>query len=532
VWQHSGRAAAGLDVVFLRAGATSVHKSGADGIVMAPAFDLAHVVDAAHEYSVDLPASRARAGVLRVPEPVRVRGRVRGEAPARIRVGAGRRQAVMERHRGAERLGNFAPAAGENTIFGIELPRVAVAWRDLHLDDGGAFESEALSSEDAVQLLAFDRDGGLTAKNIAIPADVKPGQVLDAGTLRIAAPRAVDFDLEVPQELDIVVRAVLQKPVVRSEQRAEIGRHLSVLDQFDEDTFEFATGRGPYQLDLHRTTRIGGLPPYGSIDVRVLGTLPGMSVRRTIKLAASGVTHVHLSASDLGIAAGARMPAPAVRDVRRLAPAPRGRLLTDASCGDKATTSDQYPACQGEIQIGLTTWETRRVESCSYNASTQLLTAVVSEPGTWKFLYSDTPFLVGFSVPGAFTSPTLEASVALNTVQTPVDLFVTFYKPNSFSPVTNLPFQISSLLLDPDSFEGTTPASDTLTTKINCVNASPLNFYVRDEDNSYIYWYDGEPIIFGNTAVITLNRTPKLFANSVAAGAAGEGRTGDGRSSH
>jgi hypothetical protein len=305
-WMRSGEPVANMNVVLMRGLETVRGKTDANGMMagLAGGFSLG-IVSSPNDttYGIDVVSDPATPGVVRVPEPVRIRGRVESAtagARIRLRAGFGPRKPAMTRHTAEERT---YPRAEENKVVaGIELPPVASRWDEITLDASGAFTTNAITSESDPQLVALDDAGGMTTLEAQIPSNIAPGATIDAGTIRIGAPIALDVALDLPpSDLPVTLMASVRSVTFDPADRALIARHLSLLDQFDDAMFEFATARMPYSLELNGTTRIAGLPPFSTIELDVFGPKPGLALRRVVQLAHDHPTEVRITAADLDL---------------------------------------------------------------------------------------------------------------------------------------------------------------------------------------------------------------------------------------
>lgn len=505
-WLRSGAPVDGARVELSRQLMKTLAAPDANGVLTVPAtgFDAAAVHLPSHDYAVVVTRDPARPGELRVPEPVRLRGRVttaNGGGGLRLQLGTGPRRPVLERHL-AERRGPF-PKPGDRHVFGdLELPDSSTHWQTLEVGADGSFVTPPVTSEAMPQLVASDDAGGFAALDVTLPAAFEPGATIDAGTIAVGAPTAIEIVTDLPRNDLLVLEAALRTPALGATRRAEVARHLSMLDRVDDLAFEFGSGRGPVYLPLRGTTRIAGLPPLGSVEVGFFGASPLRSVRRTVDIVAGQTATVRVSAEELGwtestvpaprafgAAAG---PANAAAD-----PLPATNLTLIPCNRQYPTNNEQYPLCQGMIQTGPTTWRIGQIGDCILDQSNVLTVTNIGEPGQWQFTYLGTPFQFGFTGVGTVTEPNITAP--LTAIPTGVDMTILRFceAPQSGSFcldkfVGSTPFQISSFVSDADSFEGTADGSGNYA--INCINTNPIYVYV-DWVNSRArkrYRFDGE----------------------------------------
>jgi hypothetical protein len=302
---RSSEPVANMRVALFRGTASRLGTTDANGRVAAldGGFDIGVVSSPNDTWGIDVVNDPS--GVVRVPEPIRIKGRVESatqNARLRLRVGYGKRRPTMVRH-------PFPAETDNKVIAGIELPPSASRWDEVTLDAGGAFTTTVMTSESDPQLVALDDAGGMTVLEVPVPAKVANGATLDAGTIRIASPIALDLGLDLPEtDMPVTLIAAITNATFDPAQRDAIARHLSVLDQFDDSIFEFASGRMPYALELEGTTLIAGLPPFATVDLDVAGPKPGLGMHRTVTLSHDGPTAVRITAADLNVSRLSDLP--------------------------------------------------------------------------------------------------------------------------------------------------------------------------------------------------------------------------------
>jgi|GEM_PF-5250761 len=597
-WMRSGAPVANMNVVLMRGLETARGKTDANGMMagLAGGFDFGVVSSPGDTtYGIDVVSDPAMPGVVRVPEPVRIRGRVESAtagARIRLRAGSGPRKPAMTRHTAEARV---YPRAEENKVLaGIELPPVASQWDEVTLDASGAFTTNTITSESDPQLVALDDAGGMTTLEVQIPSNAAPGATIDAGTIPIGAPIALDVALDLPQsDLAVTLMASVRSVTFDPADRALIARQLSLLDQFDDAMFEFATARMPYALELKGTTRIAGLPPFSTIELDVFGPKPGLASRRVVQLAHDHPTEVRITAADLDLShlsglppikgrvvlAGSGTPVanatvvysdyPVKQETRtdadgnftmpqaapprkalwfidarashvpetyrptaivpaadpgasgvltlelplkREAPKEVGSNLAalDACKTYGITRDDQYPACQGAMQTAPEQFVQATVDACVSNEALNALQFTVERTGVWALEYSYSPFLL-FGT-GQVDVPETTWIADMQPVSNVVDRIILRFCSNDacteFVPFT--PFQISSFLTDPDSFEGTSDGFGNYV--IFCINTNPLYVYVNFVYPSpkIRFFYDNSVYIFGGTGAVKLGKFTPL----------------------
>lgn len=596
-WMRSGEPAANMRVVLMRQEQTVRAVTSAAGTMRGlEGFDVGFVGDPNDTWGVKIyPGSGSE---VRVPEPIRITGRVTSTTPnarLRLRIGSGKRRPAMMRHR-ADRVRPY-PAIDENVVIGgLVLPDVTEEWQEVPLDASGAFTTDVISSATDPQLVAFDDAGGMTTLELPVPQQVARGATLDAGTLALGPPMALDFELAFPHtDLPVALMTSVKKVEFDPAQRDAIARHLSLLDQFDDAIFEYATGRTAYPLEWSRPTRIAGLPPFTSVEVDVFGPRPSMGFSRKVQLGATGPSKVSIGAEELNLTreedtipdfsghlvlAGTTTPVanatvvysdypakqeattdergwfsiprwglprrplvfvdarasnvPAEYRTTALVPVTRDDInalgfvtlqlprktteddeqktsnnflnnIDDICTYGKTTIEEMYPACQGAVQSGQSTVQ-GYVFNCFANTALTALEFSVAEPGVWQVIYAYTPFvLFGTNWVTVTRSPDLADMVPISNIVSRV-LLRFCADSNCFSQVGSTPFQISSYLSDPDTFEGT--ADTTGNFIINCINTNPLYVYVNYTTKfGQRYVYDGEAYVQNNgTVPIVLTR--------------------------
>ena len=243
-------------------------------------------------------------GVVRLPLPVRVIGRVEGfsDDPAEIEIhhGSGARISVSDFERREHGL-LFLPFAEENRAWGLELPTIASRWRIERPRADRSFDSGWIALTAAPQLVVADRAGRLATLEVPLPAENSKHAVLAAGTVTPQPSTAIELDrTDLPAtDLPLVLQAGLEAAAAVPGAEAETALRLALLNRLHPRTAHFALRRGEIPLSLGGVTRIAGLPPFTALDLYVTGPLPGIRMRRSLALPEGGSARFRLAAFDL-----------------------------------------------------------------------------------------------------------------------------------------------------------------------------------------------------------------------------------------
>jgi len=241
--------------------------------------------------------SRPVDGVLRLPLPVRVIGRVRGfdgePAAVTLHVGSGRRVAVSDYQRSEMGL-HFLPFVEENRAWGLDLPPIAERWQTSHPARDGSFDSGWIAVEGPPQLIVEDRDGRLATLEVPLPPATAPHATLTAIEVAPQAAPPVDIDRTAlpATDLPLALAAGLDRAVPLAGSEATAALRLTLLHRVLPAAARFAMRRGEIPLD-GGVTRIAGLPAFSALELYVSGPTPGLVVRRA--LAAGGTDGVRVA---------------------------------------------------------------------------------------------------------------------------------------------------------------------------------------------------------------------------------------------
>jgi hypothetical protein len=179
-------------------------------------------------------------------------------------------------------------------------------------------------------------------------------------------------------------------------------------------------------------------------------------------------------------------------------------------CTFGVTNDDQYPACQGAIQVAPGQFVQAVVYDCVANSALNVLQFNVESRGVWALEYSYTPFLLYGTGPVDVPETTWIANIqpVSGIVSRIILRFCSDASCLDFVPST--PFQISSFLTDPDSLEGTSDKSGNIV--INCINTNPLYVYVNFIFPSprVRFFYDDSVYIIGDTGAVKMKSSPAL----------------------
>lgn len=300
VYLHSGAPAAGLEVSVVdeRTGRASTHTSAADGSVPVPGGAVRVRVDDKARGLTLFPEAPVSEPCLKVPEAVRVRGRVAGAGAerTRIRLGDGPHEEAAERYR-REALPDAMRVPLARSPLGHPLPPSPARWRDVALE-AGAFTSDWIVAEEPPFVLAFDPAGRTALIEVPLPEGLAAGATLDAGTLTLRPPYALELRVELPAG-SVSPAPRLRVSAAASAAQDEALRLASVLDQIDGRLFElFALGRS-VTLPSSGRLELAGLPPTDSVTLELSDPPAGIAVERTLH-PAPGRTRVQLGAAELG----------------------------------------------------------------------------------------------------------------------------------------------------------------------------------------------------------------------------------------
>ena len=211
---------------------------------------------------------------MAVPEAIRIRGRMPAEhlTDLRLQYGYGRRIPAGQRFRALHDRA-LAIDEAENRPLGLELPLSAASWQEMKVDADGAFTTGWFPAEEPPQLAAWNTAGRVAVEDVSLRG-VTPRAALDAPALRFVQTKrgAITFSARASAAAAIAGEIYLRGAQWRPEDRAFIARYLSVLDRIDTRTFTFATMMRPFTFEPGETT-IGFLPPWSSVDVRLMDAI-------------------------------------------------------------------------------------------------------------------------------------------------------------------------------------------------------------------------------------------------------------------
>lgn len=310
VFRHSGEPAAGLRIVE-RGRADSGVLTDSDGVA---ALDRSRTILVSDpERGVDL-AIFARgtlpSGDVRIPEPIKLRGAVRGDAANRaglnVQYGFGDRIEVMARFRLSFDLTPAATRA-ENRFLGFDIPKSPRVWREATLSPDSSFETAWFPAADDPQVLATNDARQVAIADVRLDSSIRPGAVLNVGELRFEDTRSIAIRFneqshDVAADLEVYFRGAKYNPA----RRDSILKLMSVLDRLDPRTFTFLMGMRGFSTE-GGVTEMHILPAFDSIDLRAMGAILGKQVDSTVPLTSPVTT---LDVQPLTVLAGVTKRAP------------------------------------------------------------------------------------------------------------------------------------------------------------------------------------------------------------------------------
>jgi hypothetical protein len=300
VWAHSDSPATGLSILVKAAG-------GGKSLTTDPAGE-SETIAAGSEITVHDPetgldlliisAGAPIANPIRVPEPIRLSGRVAGGAgkPVFVQFGFGERVTPIERLRRLyDRYIMLEP--GANTLFGIELPKSALRWGNAQMEPDGRYLTPFFPAEDP-QVFAHNTDRAVGFRDAPLPRQFRARATIDVAPLTLTPTRTLRVNYDAPATAVAVDAQIFLKQVRIDPQRREsVARLLSVLDRIDPRLLVFATGLRPYNLSAGQAT-ITGLPEFDEIDVHVMGALTSQGFDRTLRLEGASA-EISFSSADV-----------------------------------------------------------------------------------------------------------------------------------------------------------------------------------------------------------------------------------------
>jgi hypothetical protein len=164
--------------------------------------------------------------------------------------------------------------------------------------NGNNFETGWIAA-DRPQLVAFDADGRIAVADVPVPARIAPGASIDAGSLTLTGPSALNIQLDVPAtDLPLGFLLTIQSATLDPAKREETALAISVLDQVDPRLFDLLTLRTFYPL-RPGANRLAPFPLFRDAKVVVLDSAAGVRAERTVAFTPSGQAGMQLSIADL-----------------------------------------------------------------------------------------------------------------------------------------------------------------------------------------------------------------------------------------
>lgn len=375
VWLHTGARVTGVtatlvDISGQRLSTVDVR----DGRIAVPhGAASVRVVDRAHDGIVLLDQPLGDASAIRVPEAIRVRGRLTGaHAGTTIRIGSGERVDAAERHT-TDHGKQWMRHDADRTAFGLAIPRSS-RWWSTSRSHGDRFESGWIAAATPPQLVVFDGDVHGAAVDVPLPDDLSHGATVDAGAVPLTLLHAIDLNVSVPDgRLPAALMINLVKPVVEPARSDDVARWLSVLDQFNPALFEHFVLRAPLFVPSSGRLHLVGLPPLQTLDVLVLDVDSRKSLNRTVRFDGPGSSAVHVDAANFALArtgprvtarghvvspidrrpvAGARVVLADIRERYETTTGPDGQFAFDHVFADRpATIFVELPAGGGNTRV-------------------------------------------------------------------------------------------------------------------------------------------------------------------------------------
>lgn len=308
VYRFSEKPAAGLaaSLTDARTGSTTRVFLGEDGSLPLPRSEASlrlTDLDSGLTLFAANPLSRPADGVIRVPLPVRVAGRLAGFDPdptaVEIHVGSGPRVPVSDYQR-AEHGARFQPFPEENRAWGLDLPLIASRWEVRRPAPGGLFETGWIAVSGPPQLAVMDRSGRIATLEVPLPANVQPRATLQAGEIAPQESASLEIDRSgLPAtDLPLALAAGIEKVTARAGGETAALR-LALLSRVAPEVARFAMQRGEIPLELEGATHVTGLPPFSSLVLYATGPLPGLLVKRSVEPTGNGTARISLAGLEL-----------------------------------------------------------------------------------------------------------------------------------------------------------------------------------------------------------------------------------------
>jgi len=254
---------------------------------------------------VDLPDGGVLRGVIELPPPVRLTGRLvdpAGGSVTALSLSWGHGEEVTAAERERRRTGStLRPAPNESAPWGIALPPGPAEWHELTPAEDGTFMTKwFLAAGAAPSVVAFDATGRSVFARVPFTEGLLPRATMDAGTLTLQDPAALEIDVEFPpgeQAADLA--AGIRWAKVRPEFAEQSAMILNLLDRIDPQVAGFASGESNYPVVRPGVTRIAPLPPLGPLLLVMRGPSPAKVPEHEISLEAGKTTRVRISAGDI-----------------------------------------------------------------------------------------------------------------------------------------------------------------------------------------------------------------------------------------
>lgn len=301
-WLHSGRPASSLRVQF--DGGTAIVRSSANGTIEVPeGAKTIRVVDPKTKLRLVDDAAIGDAAILRVPEPIRVRGTAgSAKRPVRVRVGHGPRGAALTRFQ--REIGSLVEQRSTWSRIGVPLSASPLRWEAADVR-GRRFTTRWMLADPPPVLAAFDADGGAATREVKVPANVRPRATVDAGAIVLAPPSILDVSVALPPG---DATADLQLHVVGGavSDRDDAAHDLAALDQRDRRLFATLALGDPYIVAKDGRARLR-LPAWlSSVQVVLRESFGRGRIERQIALAPGNIARLDARYEDLGAMTAAR----------------------------------------------------------------------------------------------------------------------------------------------------------------------------------------------------------------------------------
>ncbi len=287
VYQHTKTPAAGLRITQSVDGKDVSVTTDASGRATLAPREKARIEDPAADNIVLLGVmvgAQPPAQVV-VPEAVRISGRLTVDRPdqVRLQVGFGPRLTAGQLFRGDYDRA-LVESEAENRPFGLELPRSPRIWRSVPVTPDRTFSTPWFPVVDAPQLVAVTSDGLAAVEDVAL-AGIQPHATLQAPDLRFVQTKTLTVNFPVPRNRAVATNAqvFMRGARWRPEDAAFIARYLSALEHLEAVAFTFSTSMRPFNIGPGDST-LRLLPPFTSIDLRLMGAVSDRSADITVPL--------------------------------------------------------------------------------------------------------------------------------------------------------------------------------------------------------------------------------------------------------